>query len=129
MFNLVLQLLVNAATLLIAFIVFPALAFNGDWAALLVLAAVFGIVNTFLKPILRLVALPINLLTFGLFGLALNGALLLLLAFVSSMADLKFSVGGYPPDFSPGSIGAAIIGGLVISVVATILGVLFDRGR
>jgi putative membrane protein len=127
--NLALQLAINAATLLIAFIVFPGLAFTGDPPALLLLAAIFGVINTFLKPVLKLAALPFNLLTFGLFGLAVNGGLLLLLAFVSSVAGLKFSVGGYPPDFSAWSIGTAIVGGLVIAVVSTVLSLVFDRGR
>jgi putative membrane protein len=122
-------LLINAATLIIAFWVFPGLSFTGDMPALLLLAAIFGLINTFLKPILKLVSLPINLLTFGLFGLALNAGLLLLLAFVSSVAGLKFSIGGYPPELSLDAVVAALVGGVVISVVATVLNLVFERGR
>ena len=129
MLNLVLQLLINAATLVIAFWVFPGLSFTGDLPALLVLAVIFGLINTFLKPILKLLSFPISLLTFGIFGLVLNAALLLLLAFVSSIAGLKFSVGGYPPDFGIEAFIAALVGGVVIAIVATVLHFVFERGR
>ena len=45
----------------------------GSFATALVAAAVLGLVTAFIKPVLGLLTLPINLLTLGLFGLVLNG--------------------------------------------------------
>lgn len=47
------------------------------WTAVLV-AMVLGIINTFIKPILILLTLPINIITLGLFTLVLNGLLVML---------------------------------------------------
>ncbi len=92
---------------------------------LLLVAAVFGLVNTFIRPIARLVSVPLNILSLGLFAILLNGALLLLTAFLT---DLAFGplivVGGFPPDLSVEAVTTAAMGSFIISAITTALTLL-----
>ncbi len=89
---------------------------------ILIVGAIFGVVNATIKPLLKVLSLPLSIVTFGLFGLIINGALLLLLAWISQNLKLEFTVGGYPPDFSLQTVIAAVVGGVVLSIVSTIIG-------
>ena len=61
-----------------------------------------------------------TLVTFGLFGLIINGALLLLAGVGSRRtSSWSFTVGGFPPDFSLQTIIAAVVGGVILSIVST----------
>lgn len=46
------------------------------WLAYVIVAFIFGVLNTFIKPLLKLLMLPVQFFTLGLAGLALNGILL-----------------------------------------------------
>lgn len=46
--------------------------FSSDWSTLLLVGLVLGIANSFIKPILKLITLPLRLLTLGLFGILIN---------------------------------------------------------
>jgi len=70
---------------------------------------VLGVLNVFLRPLLVLITLPINLLTLGLFTLIINGAIL-------AIAD-KLTDGLVIEDFT-----SAVIAALVISLVNWLLG-------
>ena len=89
---------------------------------LLLVAAVFGLVNTFIRPIARLVSVPLNILSLGLFAILLNGALLLLTAFLT---DLAFGplivVGGFPPDLSVEAVTTAAMASFIISAITAAL--------
>ncbi len=89
------------------------------------LALVFALVNTFIRPIARLVSVPLNLLSLGLFSVVINAALLLLMAF---LVDLVFGplmvIGGYPPDLGFEVIGAAAVGSFIISAISAGLTIL-----
>lgn len=77
----------------------------------IVLAVVLGILNAFLKPIINLITLPINVVTLGLFSLVVN-ALLIMLA---GMIVPGFSVDGFWPAFFFGIVVAlvsALFGGM-----------------
>ncbi len=85
------------------------------------MALVFGAVNSVVKPIVSLLALPFTLLTLGLFLLVVNGAMLLLTAAVSTRLGLGFEVDG---------LGAAMLGSIVVSVATWVLGAFLpDRDR
>jgi putative membrane protein len=86
------------------------------------------VINSYLKPILKMLSFPITLLTMGLFAFVLNAALLLLVAFIADKVNIDFTIGGFPPDFTLNTIIGAIIGSVIISVVSLVLGML-DRGR
>jgi len=88
----------------------------GDWPALLITALLLGIFNAFLKPILFLLTLPLQIVTLGLFTLVIN-ALLLMFA---GVLVRDFRVDGFWPAF---------FGGLVISIISGFLGLLFGGGK
>jgi putative membrane protein len=75
-----------------------------------------------IKPVIKLLSLPLSVMTLGLFGLVVNGFLLLLVAWVSDRIDLTFTVGGYPPDFTLDTIIAAVVGAVILGIVSTVLG-------
>lgn len=82
-----------------------------DLSTALIVAIVLGVINTFIKPILTLLTLPITIVTLGLFSLIVNALLILL---VSRLVD-GFQVSG---------LMAAILFGLVLSVVNSILNII-----
>ncbi len=95
----------------------------------LVLAFVFGIINAYIRPVLRAVSLPVNLLSMGLFSFFLNAGLLLLLALVvDQIWSQVLTIGGFPPHFTVETVTAAFLGSLVITVVSTLMSVLLPDG-
>jgi len=129
--DLLFKVAVNAAALLAAANVVPEfhLVFRNDkpedWAKIAVIALVFAIVNSYIKPIVKAVALPIGFLTMGLVAFVINAAMLLGTAWIVNQARdtiaIGFNVGGYPPLWSYEAIGCAVVASIVISVVATVL--------
>lgn len=78
----------------------------------LVVALVFGIVNTVVKPIVKLLSLPLYILTLGLFTLVVNAAMLLLVGWLSEQTEYGLRID---------SFWTALVGGLIISVVSFVL--------
>ena len=104
-----------------------------DWAddaegigvTLLLLALVFGFINAFIRPIAKLVSIPLNVITLGMFSIVLNAALLLVMAFLVNLAfGPLIVIGGYPPDLGLEAIGAAAVGSFIISAISAGLGIL-----
>ncbi len=116
----VIQILINAAALYVAVLIVPNLEFTGEWWKLLLVAAIFGLVNTFVRPILRIFTLPITVLTLGLFLLVINALMLLLTGAISNELSLGLTVG----DFL-----AALLGSIVISIVGMLLSALIGGSR
>lgn len=116
----VIQTLVNAAALYVAVLVVPNLAFGGEWWKLLLVAFIFGLINTFVRPVLRIFTLPITIMTLGIFLLVINALMLLLTGVISSELDLGFRVG----DFI-----AALLGSIVISLVGMALSMVLGSSR
>lgn len=98
---------------------------EGIGVTLLILALVFGLINAFIRPLAKVVSIPLNIATLGLFSVVLNAALLLLVAY---LVDLVFGplivIGGFPPDLSLEAVGAAAVGSFVISIVSAALTIL-----
>lgn len=91
-------------------------ALDGVWAALLA-AAVLGLLNALLRPVLLLLTLPVNLITLGLFTFVVNAAVLGLTAW-------------FVPDFAIDGIGSALLLAVIVAVVNVVLGrVLSDERR
>ena len=57
----------------------PGVEFRGDYKMLLIIGGALGIINFFIKPILKTISLPIRILTLGLFSLVINMALVWLI--------------------------------------------------
>jgi len=124
MVELIVKILVNALALFVAVKVLPSnlLSFNwgNDWWKLLAVALVFALVNSFIKPIVKALSMPIGLLTMGLVAFVINAAMLLLVALASSSLKLGFKVGDFPPSITSDTIVGALLAALIISVVSTI---------
>jgi len=117
----ILQTLINAAALYVAVLIVPNLDFIGEWWKLLVVAVIFGLVNTFLRPVLRILTLPITILTLGLFLLVINALMLMLTGWLAEQVGLGFRVDGF---------WSAVGGALVVTVVTWALdAALGDRSR
>jgi len=117
--SLIIRLLVNAAALWVATRIVPGVTYRGDVLPFLGVALVFGIVNAFIRPVAKLLTLPIIILTLGLFALVVNGLMLWLTSALSGALGLGFHVSGF---------WAAFVGALVVSLVSTLLSlIVVDR--
>ena len=105
---------VVAASIWLAAVLLPSVEINGGLGSLLWVALLFGLVNALIGPLLRLVSLPLTLVTFGLFALVVNAALLGITAWLTDSLD----VGGF---------FATIVAAIVISVITAVLS--FAAGR
>jgi putative membrane protein len=81
---------------------------------------IFALVNSYIKPIVKALSLPISLMTLGLIGFVINAVMLLLVAVVSGQLKLGFKIGTFPPDLNADAIVGALLGAIVISVVSTL---------
>ena len=78
-------------------------------------AIIFGLVNAIVRPILRLLTLPLVVLTLGLFLLVLNALMLLLTEWIAEQFDLAFQVDGF---------WSALLGGLIVTVVSFLINIV-----
>lgn len=104
---LLLKWLASALTFLALPYIVPGIAVEGFGTAL-ILALLWGLVNITIKPILLLLTLPFNLLTFGIFTFIINGFLLWLL-------------GGVVKGFEVQGFWVAVLGALVLSAVGALV--------
>ena len=84
----------------------------------LVVGLIFGLVNAIIKPLVKLLSLPLYILTLGLFTLVINALMLMLTAWISNHTAWGLHVAGF---------GTAIIAALIISVLSFLFSVLIGR--
>jgi len=94
--------------------------YGNDWWKLLLVALVFALVNSYIKPIVKALSMPIGLLTLGLIAFVINALMLLLTAFLSGQLKLGFKVGDFPPTLNSDAIIGAVLAALIISVVSAL---------
>lgn len=107
MINIILRLLILTAGIFLAAYLVPGINVSGYGAGIKA-AILLGILNIFIKPVIMILTLPINLITLGLFTFIING---LLLWFVG------YAVSG----FEVASFLSALIGAVIISVLSIVL--------
>ena len=109
---LLVRVLVNCAVLAsavwVATAVVPGIDVDGGLLTYLWVSLLLGVVNAVLGPILRLAALPLTVVTLGLFALVVNALLLATTAILSS-------------DLAVGGLGTALLGAAVMAAVTTVL--------
>ena len=105
------QWLLYAVAIVITAYLLPGVRLSGFFAAL-VTALVLGLINTFIKPLLLLLTLPLNILTLGLLTFVINALLILLTSAVV-------------PGFSVGGFWWALLFSLVLAIMNYALNVIF----
>ena len=108
------------ATLLIDGIRLTTGSLAGQIGTLLAIAAIFGIVNAVLRPIIKTIGCGLYVLTLGLISLVVNGLLFMLVSWIAGQLDLPFKV----DDFWP----SATLGALLVGVVSWLLNMLVPDG-
>jgi putative membrane protein len=114
------RLLINAAALWVATRIVPGVSYEGGWLPMLGVALVFGVVNAFIRPVAKVLTLPVVILTLGLFLLVINGLMLWLTSALSATLNLGFHVSGF---------WAAFWGGLVVSIISGMLSLMTRADR
>jgi|SRR3989344_5315227 len=105
--RLLIKLLLNIFTLMIVAYLVPGFYFETLWATI-VTAIVIGVVNTFIKPILQIIFLPLSIVTFGITAFLINVVLLWGVSFIV-------------PGFEIADFLTAIIGSIVLALVSMFL--------
>lgn len=106
----------NAAIVFFTFQLVPGLSVEDNWAGLAIVVVMLGLANAFVRPILKLLALPIRLATLGLFTLVINVVIVFGVMWLAEEYDLGLSSDGWIPQL----IGAAIIS-VATSIVSSIV--------
>lgn len=114
--QIVIAIVLNALALMATAYVVPGFAVT-DFMSAVLAAIVLGVVNTFIKPVLSLLTLPLTVVTLGLFAFVVNAVVL-------------FIVSAVVPGLTIDGWVSAILGAIVLSVVSTVLTtVLKDLGK
>jgi putative membrane protein len=121
MLRFVVKTLINAAAIWVATAVVTGITLtSGDWQhktlTIVLVALLFGVVNFVIKPIVKLFSLPLFILTLGLITFVINALMLWLTSWASGKLSLDFHVDGFVP---------ALLGSLIISIVAWALHLVF----
>jgi putative membrane protein len=100
--------------------------FQGGAAQLVILAIVFGFVNAFIKPVVKILSFPISMMTLGTFGIVINAALLLVVAYAAdTVASVKFTIGGFPAGgITSDTIVGAVVASVALGIISTIVGLV-----
>ena len=106
------KLLVVALAMLVAAHFVPGITIAAFWPTAVIAAIVFGVLNILLTPVLKILTLPVNLMTLGLFTFVINALVFWLLTFLDGV-----TISGFV---------AALLGSLIVSVVSWLAGKLLD---
>lgn len=109
---LLLRIMINALAIAVAVKLVGGITFTGEWWKMIIIGAVFGIVNSFIKPLVTFFTFPLIILTLGLFTLIVNTLMLLITVKLSGPLVLGLQIYGFWPAFK---------GALIISIVSIIL--------
>ena len=124
MVDIVIRIVINAVALALAIKLVPNVAFTGDWPQLIGLAIVFGIVNGLIRPVVKLLSLPLTIVTFGLIGFVINTAMVMLAAWLGDKLGFSLTLGGWPADrLDLDAIIAALLVSIVISIVSAVVAI------
>jgi putative membrane protein len=123
--SIVTKVVINAFAIWIATLVIPSVtvgqgSLGHRVLSLLIVGALFGIINTFIKPLVKLFTLPLYLLTLGLISFVVNALMLKIVEWLSGKIGITFETG----PFFWSTLGAA----LVITFVSMILNIAVPDG-
>ena len=123
--GIVIRLAISAVAVWIATLVVPgirvfATTVPGRIGTVIVVAVIFGVVNTVLRPIIKTVGCAVYILTLGLIALVVNGALFMLTSWIAGKLNLPFHVDHFWPS--------AVVGALLVGVISWLLNLLVPDG-
>jgi len=107
-----LRWIINAVAVYAAVLIVPGIEYRGDWLGVLWLALIAGLLNAFIRPVLKLLTCPLIVMTLGLFTLVINTFIFWLTSSIGQAFGIGITLDGFWPAF---------LGGLVISIVSVIL--------
>ncbi len=120
--------IVNAVGLFVATSLVPQVNITpyggaGVWetiASFLLIGAMFGIVNAVIAPVIKVLAFPLYIITFGLIAFVINGAMLLLVAWLSGLIGSEIlTIEGFTSEgLTIDSLGWAILAAIVMSIAS-----------
>jgi putative membrane protein len=121
--KLLLRILIPAIALWVAHELISGIELTGHSDAkkagtLVIIALIFGVVNAVLKPIIKTIGCLFYILTLGLIGLVVNGALLYLCSWIAGKLSLPFHITSFT---------AAFWGAIIVGVVGWVLNLVFDE--
>ena len=111
--KLILRIIINAVAIWITSLLLSSFVFSGSIVNLIIIGIVFGLINALIRPLVKLLTLPINVVTLGLFSLVINTLMLMLTVWLSDSLSLE---GGFFKSFL-----TAFVGAIIISIISTIL--------
>jgi len=117
--SILIRLIVNAAALWVATQLVPGVTYTGGGLPFFGVALVFGVVNTVIRPVAKLLTFPLIIVTLGIFLFFINGLMLWLTSRLSAALGLGFHVAGFWPAFW---------GAMVVTVVSTLLSLMVGDG-
>jgi putative membrane protein len=115
------RLAINAVALYIALTIMKGHGITlttDNWANIIILALIFGVINATIKPLLIVLGCPFIILTLGLGTLLINTGLFVLAGEIGKLFEVGFTVTGFWPAF---------LGALIVSVVSFLLGLFFKK--
>ena len=107
MIRLLIRWILYAAGLIFTAWIIPGIEINTVWTAMFA-CVIIALINTFIKPVLNLITLPINIITIGLFSLILNALLFMLAGWITPGVEIDGFL-------------SALLGSVVFSVCSLII--------
>lgn len=107
--------IINTIAIMLAIRYVPGIVFSGEWWGILLVGLLFGLVNTFIRPFIKLFTLPLLIASLGLFTFVINAMMLSITSWLSGKFHLGFQVEGFK---------AAFLGALLISIASMVLSIL-----
>ena len=131
--SLIRTLILNIAVIFFAAWVLPGLSYSDNFQVLILAAVGLGLVNMVVRPIVKLVTLPINLVTLGIFSWVVNVLMLYLVTrLIPGFEVSAFHFGGLSYEgfsisaMEVGLLSSYVLSSFIIGLLTSVLGWLFD---
>jgi len=111
----ILRWIINAIAIFLAVRLVPGIQLESGLTSIIWLALILGLINAFVRPVLKFLTCPLIVLTLGLFTLFINTFVFWLMAQVGQLVGINITIAGFWPAFW---------GALIVSVVSVILSLI-----
>lgn len=111
----ILRWMINVVAIYLVILIVPGIHLQSGWVSVLWLALILGLINAFVRPLLKLLTCPLIFLTLGLFTLLINTFLLWLTSQIGQAFGINMVIDGFWPAF---------LGGLVVTAVSVVMSLI-----